>query len=418
MNFSRRRFLFKAGVTLAGAGAGYVAGKFVGSLGGSLEAAVTAFYNVAHDTLTEITGAAERQLQKSADDVQSYLTSVERDHASVQKYWEDIGLLSGKEAGELQKILAKVEGYTEESDIQERLTRLKDRLTKRLTNLDQGLEQIQPEGLQRFNEWFSRKIKGEEQGSRQSLKHYKERLGALVQVYDINKDNKVAQTVLLNKTSDYFLQTQQIVVQKINDYLAGNQFESPEERDFFVQLKQVADADLSGRNLADYLLNTGNYFTLLETSEQVHQLKDKLGKTLDDIVTLQGALDKGIELKDTLRAASDQDLTALRKQAQDLEAYMTTKKDELVQEGYVINYELFPKMQALKDGLLRGLDTLKTVSGAVGAAVGAVGMFVLADRTVSGKRATRRELITLHRDNQAPTSLINDKNKPKDGGKP
>ena len=180
MNFSRRRFLFKAGVTLAGAGAGYVAGKFVGSLGGSLEAAVTAFYNVAHDTLTEITGAAEKQLRKSADGVQSYLTSVERDHASVQKYWEDIGLLSGKEAGELQKILAKVEGYTEESDIQERLTRLKDRLTKRLTNLDQGLEQIQPEGLQRFNEWFSRKIKGEEQGSRQSLKHYKERLCALV----------------------------------------------------------------------------------------------------------------------------------------------------------------------------------------------------------------------------------------------
>ncbi|MDP1694345.1 MAG: hypothetical protein Q8L34_02280, partial [Candidatus Woesearchaeota archaeon] len=78
MNPSRRRFLFKTAATLAGAGTGYVAGKFIFGLGGGLDAAVNAFYNVSHDALTEITGAAEQQLQTSAHEVKSYLTSVER----------------------------------------------------------------------------------------------------------------------------------------------------------------------------------------------------------------------------------------------------------------------------------------------------------------------------------------------------
>ncbi|MDP1693933.1 MAG: hypothetical protein Q8L34_00140, partial [Candidatus Woesearchaeota archaeon] len=324
-----------------------------------------------------------------------------------------IGLLSAKESGELQEILANVERYTAESDIQERLTRLKDRLTKRLTTLDQGLEQQQPEGLQRFNEWFSTQVKGEKRGSRQALEHYQERIGTLVQVYDLNKDNKLAQTALLNKTSDYFLQTQQLVVQKINDYLAQNAFASSEEKEFFVQLKQVADLDPSGRKLADYLLNADNYFTLLATSAQVHQLKDHLGKTLEDVVALQGALDQGITLKNTLRTASDQDLTALRKQTQELETYMTAKKEELEKKGHKIDYELFPRMKAARDQILEGIDTLRSVGGVAGAVVGAAGAYLLADRLFSGKKATRRELITLRAENQRLTSLINDQNKPK-----
>ncbi len=379
-----RRQLLRGGFTVAGAGLGYGLGKGIEALlGGSLSAVIKGFYNASHDALTEMTAAAEQRLQKSAEEVRIYVGRTEAEHQHLTAYWDKVGLLNQGDRKELTRILENIDHYTQESDVVERMTRLKDRLTKRLVDFDQTLAQKQPQGLQKFNEWFSKQVKGESRGSRPALEKYRERLGALVQVYDMNKDNKIAMAELMHQTAGYFSQAQDEVLKQVDSLLQDTRITDPDERAFYTGLRDLARDDPSGKRLADYLLNTNNYFTALSASDNIHALQTRLEGTLKDVSTLQQILDEGIRLKNDLRSQSDADLNHLRQRAQELDKFMQQKKQDLEQGGYAINYELFPKLKAVADGFEHVFDSMfATVTGV--ATLGGAGLSYLIARKLTG----------------------------------
>lgn len=396
-----RRSLFTTGITAAGSALGYFCGKKLGTLiGNPLEAAITGFYNITHDTLTEVTAAAEQRLQKSAQEVRNYIGRTEADHQKLSAYWEQVGLLNRQDNKELTRILDNIDHYTKESDVVERLTRLKDRLTKRITAFDQSVESKQPEGLQKFNEWFSKQLKGDERGSRQSLDKYRERLHALVQVYDINKDNKIAMAELLHQTGGYFTQAQDEILKQVDTFLANGTLIDPEERGFFEGLRDLGRQDPSGKNLADYLLNTHNYFTALSASDNLHTFHSRLEKTLQEVTTLQQALEDGIRLKNEIRAQKDADLAHLRQRVTELDVFMDRKKKELEQQGYTIDYELFPKLKAAKESLLTILDGARGLVSGAGALAGGGFSYLVARKAFGAKKMSRRHFLGLKEENE------------------
>lgn len=365
-----RRQFFKAGIIGIGAGVGYVAGKSLLGLGGGLEGAVNALYNVAHDALTEFTGAAEERLKTSAQEVKEYLTLAEDGHQSREAYWKKMGLLDEQDVTDLNTIFNNVERYTQESNLPERLTRLYDRLTKRFLDTDQQLEQHQSDALRNFNERFSKQIKGEKRGSREALEDCKLRLDSLVRVYDLNQDTKLAQAALLDKTQDYFTQAQRKVLEKVDSFLTEDKFTSSDERDYFLQMKQLAQEDPTGRKMADYVLGIGNTLSALQANSELGIFRDKIRDVLDNVHTLQDALDKGITLKNDLRKADEHNLDLLRHQTEEFTSYITSKKKELETQGHAIDYETLPRLRDTRDGVLSILSRVRNIGGMLGAGLG------------------------------------------------
>ena len=359
---------------------------------------------MAHDMRAELGATAERRLQTAAHDVSQYLGTTITEREATAAYWNTLGVMDKQEFDALITILTKAEGYVTEADLHERLTRLKDRLTKRVLDLDQKLEEKQPEGLQKFNEWFSTLMKGKERGSRHALDTYKTKLDTLVKVYDTNRDTIIAQTGLLRDVDSYLSQSQQEVVKMIENYLTSGKISDVEEKAYFEQLKKVARDDPTGKTLARQILDTGNYLTALEATEELRKFSTMVEGTLTDLTKLQTAMDEGIALKNKIRQSGEQDLQLLQRKSEELYQLMEQKKQELEQDGHKIDYELFPKMKQVKDDILNGIGFLRGIVKGAGAGAGALFGLWLAGKIPDGTvRISRRELLQLReRAAQAP----------------
>lgn len=408
-HLDRRTFMRGGLKTLlvgAGALAGYGAAKETTA---GIDRVLEDFYGATHDALAEMSGIATKRLESSAEEVRGVIGTYEEDQVALAKYWDGSGLISEKDMAELDNILKQAEHFSEESNILERLTRLRDRAYKRNTAFDQDIESKYPEKVRSFNERFAQLIKGKERGSRESLDNYRAKLESLVEVYDANRDNVIAQTELLDQTGELFSNAQGEVSKKIEGYLASGELKG-EEREYFVGLQKVIKEDPTGRELADFLLGTNMYFRDIVASEKMHEFSERLDETIDDLSELQEYMHKGIELKNEIRTMGLRNIDRLNDRADEYFELIEDKKRDLEAKGVDVEYELFPRMKATKDAIMSYVDKTNQIQRygltAAGAAIGAyVGRIV---NSIPGiKKLSRREFL-LQRENDELKSQLND----------
>jgi hypothetical protein len=389
-NYTRRQAM-KVGTGLATAaacgGLGYVAG---GNLvdASSIEGLVNELHDASVDILNEVKGEAENRLKKGITEVRQYLGETVKEAEVLSDYWDRIGLLSRQNYSDLVECLEKAEGYIDEADFGERMTRLKDRLVNRGLDIEEKGKQYFPEWLKKANEAFSKMVKGEERGSNEALEGFRLRLDSLVDVYDVNKDSVIAQADLLQETGGYFSQAQDEVIKVARGYVADPKV-SNNEKDFYRGLIEVSQRDKSGRRLADYLLNTESYYQSMGAIESLGELRTNLESTIGELQGLQGLMDEGLAIKEKLRGGEAPDIAKLVGQVETLSDKMEERKKHLEKMGYDIDYTLFPKITALRDRALDVVNEGKKMASYGGAIVGAAaGTYLHSFLTRWGDRAS------------------------------
>lgn len=400
-SYTRRQLMrrgIQAGYIGAGAVGGYSGARMAAHLVGmSLEATIGQLADFQLDILHELTGSIEKRLEKSVTDVEHYLGQTEEEYKVLSQYWDRLGLISEEKFLQLQRSLERAESYVGESDLGERLRRMKDRLDKRFIAYDSGVESRYPSRLRRFNDWFSKSFKGE-RGSREAGKEYKKRLDTLVAIYDVNQDTMIAQSHLLTQAGKTFADAQKEVVRHIDSYLQSDKITDVEEKQFYLGLKELAAEDASGNKLADYLLNTGNYYSSLQASDKLKEFQTTLHGIVDELSSVQEIQDQGIEIKNRVRKKGESDLERMSQKAIEFTEFVERKKEELEQKGYKIDYNA-SKLEALKEAVSDKIRTIGEGLSYIGAAGGA-GVGIWLARQVPGGRYSRRAFLRLRRENE------------------
>ncbi len=377
MILNRRQALKRIAVGATGAAAGYgVAKGMTYAVGAGLEASIGQLADFQLDLLHELTGSIERKLGENVKEVEHYFGESEKEFDAVSKYWDRLGLIGQERFYQLKESLEKAESYVKEASLSERLVRFKNRLERAALNYDNTVESFYPKPLRKFNEWFSKLVKGEERGSRAAGEEARKRLDALVSIYDSNRDTMIAQSHLIKETAKTFSAAQQEVVKHIDNYLQSGKIKDAEEREFYSGLKELALEDVSGKKLADYLLGTGNYYSSLEAAKELERLNSTLENIVDELSSIQALADEGIKIKDELRKKEKSDLGRLSGKAKEFYELVEQKKNDLIEKGFEINYKA-SRLEALKEAISENIRTIgHYVSISGGIIGGTIGLYI------------------------------------------
>ena len=246
--------------------------------------------------------------------------------------WKRLEMVTGQEVQQLQDVISKLEHYEASYTRWEALRELKDRVTRRLAQVDERLEDHSPDFLKGINEHI-RHLFGQEDVQRRTL--LRQRLDELVKVYDENRDNRIAQTAVL---------------QRINGYLQDSKLTS-EERQLFEYLKQEAQKEHAQQDIRQFVQEYRSVSS--EYVEQVHlQRLQKVTGQLDEVFEelvptmkqLQGTLDEGITLRDKLRQydaraeRAKEVLEGYKTEVAALQERMITLKEQLENMDFNIEY--------------------------------------------------------------------------------
>ncbi len=246
--------------------------------------------------------------------------------------WNRLGMVTGNEVQQLQDVISKLEDYESSYTRWEALRELKDRVTRRLAQVDERLEDRSPEFLRRVNEGI-RNLFGQEDVQQRTL--LRQRLDELVKVYDENRDNRIAQTAVLGR---------------INGYLRDSTL-TPEERQLFEYLKEEARKENAEEDIRQFVREYNSVSP--EYVEKVHlqrlqKVTGQLDEVFDDLVPtmrqLQGTLDEGLALRDKLRqydARAERAKEVLEGYNRDvvaLQGRMTELKEQLEHMDFSIDY--------------------------------------------------------------------------------
>jgi len=370
--YTRRNFL-KAGVglgvTAAGAAAGYKVAEKLTQYN-PLERIADELYQVTHDTLAEVTGAAEDRLTDSIVKLKTYMGETKLQAEALGKYWDQIGLVEPETFSELEEAIKRSEYYLKEADFGERMTRLKHRLQQQGARIDREVQEKYPDQVRGFNEWFSRMIKGDERGSTQALEKYTVRLDNLVQIYDANRDNVISQADLLDENAGYFAEAQGRVVKQVRTYLADPTL-SGVEKEFYRGLIDISESDSSGRDLADYLLKTNGYFRTMGAIDGLEDLSEAIEENTKKIKSLQELMDEGLALKDKVRSTNEV-LPQMVTDTRELVTRWEEQREQLRKEGHEVNYDLYPKLKEARDKFVGAVNYGNDIAKYAGAGVGGV----------------------------------------------
>ena len=247
--------------------------------------------------------------------------------------WNRLGMVTGREVHQLQDVISKLENYEASYTRWEALRELSDRVTRRLAQVDERLEDHSPDFLKGINEQI-RHLFGQEDVQRRTL--LRQRLDELVKVYDENRDNRIAQTA---------------VVERINGYLRDSKLTS-EERQLFEYLRGEAQKENAQHDIRQFVQDYRSVSS--EYVEQVHlqrlqNVTGQLDEVFEELVPtmnqLQGTLDQGITLRDKLRQydaraeRAKEVLEGYKTEVAGLQERMTTLKEQLETMNFDIDYK-------------------------------------------------------------------------------
>ena len=232
-------------------------------------------------------------------------------------------------AKDYEEIVENFEKYADHYDSMERLRILGDRLGKRVLQLrqkvdrvgvpldravDDELERYQPDFLKGLKDQV-RKVfaKNGRKATDQEVQAYFDdrearidKLQSLCKLYDVNEDNRIAQTEI-TKTINGYLERVDLI---------------PEERDMYEFLsdefkKTGGDSECTG-NLVDFIQSYDRYdpnnstrLGLITSIKDAERLHKQIQANKEDVQKLQEYLDDGIKQKQTIREQSTADFKRL-----------------------------------------------------------------------------------------------------------
>lgn len=274
----------------------------------------------------ELSGSLEKKLVTERKKLETHYTQ-----GALQIY-EDLGIATPAELESFGKIIQNYEEFERQYDFAERAKTFKDRIEQKLLSLDEKIESNQPKFLRDVNDSV-RKIFDRPSGveGKKQRAQIKERLDRLVQIYDTNSNNRIAQGEVLTT---------------LNNYL--NQADiSKEEKELYSFLKQQYQKEGNEDNLKKFIQNYQNYsgkqealMQLRASLDEAEKLYGAIKENKQYVTKLQDLLTEGITLKKKVRQTSAQQVEQYKEQIDaDINALRSSVSDviaDLKNKGYAI----------------------------------------------------------------------------------
>lgn len=333
------------------------------------------------ERLLGIIAEAEREIRGLAIDVKALSGSVEKrlrkERVELERHYEsgrlrileEAGIADPAEISELESIIRTNEEFERHYNIVERLRIFKDRIDRRLLNLDDRMEEYHPSWLKKINDSirgiFSKKSGEEGERVRDAIRS---RLDLLCKIYDANENSRIAMPK---------------VMERINHYL-GRADLSDEERQLFEFLKEeFRDKEKAGI-LRDFIMNYNNYsdrnYTLLRlraSLTEAERVYDRIKENRTYIERLQGLLKKGIALKQEVREKGMRDLRLYRTEFQKRMSELMGEVDDMILELKDRGYDIETREDYIKKGKYARMisDMFDSIMPYCSAALGAIAGF-------------------------------------------
>ncbi len=148
--------------------------------------------------LIALSGAVERRLAEQTDKLEEQYSQ------GKLRIFEELDLMSPADAKKLEELIKNSRDFEQHYNVAERLRIAKDRIDQRILNLDETAEAMMPRAVRDFNDDL-RKLLGVASGEegRRQRKNVRDRLNELCSLYDVNENNRIAQTAVLEKLNEY-----------------------------------------------------------------------------------------------------------------------------------------------------------------------------------------------------------------------
>ncbi len=344
-NRMNRRELFKDGALALAAGALAGAGSYAGlrylgkSLGKILSDADRQVKELAID-IKVLSGSLERKMAKETRELRDSYTS------GKLRVYEELGIATPQELSELERIIKTSEAFEAEYGFVERLNIFRDRITRKLSGIDNASENLQPGFMKRIND-SSRKLFGMKTGEEgvKEREAGKERIDSLCRIYDTNEDNRTAETEVLKK---------------INSYLENNSLPE-EERELYSFLKQEYQREGKKEYLKEFIRNYGTYSeqnqllaNLINSINESEDIYSRIQENKKYISSLQGLLQEGIELKTRIRAQTPEEFGKYEQQIQAKVGELRKSVDGIIEELERKGYDIETRQEAINKGTFVG----------------------------------------------------------------
>ena len=253
--------------------------------------------------------------------------------------WQSLEIITIEESVALEQVITNLQRYESSYTQWESFKELYDRVTLRVAQAGREVESRLPPFIQDIHEGIHRiPIIGA--GTAQERETAYDRLDTLIQVYDNNRDNLLAQ---------------EAVIEQINTYLADSQL-STEERELYGYLRdQMVLSQQRGdvnQDVREFILNYDDISNGLVEREQLESLQEIMGRIdqiFDDYVPvvqeLQDNLDQGLEMVTKLRDYNFQIdesgaiLSEYQQDVLDVHDQLGRLKDNLEDLDIIVDYE-------------------------------------------------------------------------------
>jgi hypothetical protein len=282
----------------------------------------------------ELSGALEERLATERERLQTHYKT------GLLNVYTELGIATPTEASEIEKIIETYEDFENHYNFSERARIYKDRIDKRLLNVDSKLEKAQPDFVKGIND----KIRGlfgkpKEEKGEEHRKAILERLERLSKIYDTNSDNREAQGEVL---------------QNINDYLEDKKL-SEEERNLYSFLKEQCDGE--GKDLRHFIQNYESYgerqdifLNLRKQLEESERIYARIKEDKVYIERLQGILKDGISLKESLRKRLPEEIEEYKAQYDSEIKRLRQSVDVVIDELESKGYDVETREEFIKSG--------------------------------------------------------------------
>ncbi len=308
--------------------------------------------------LTDFSLEAEKEVRRLVRDLQAFSGKFDRELAEQNDYLvkhinsdgfnilKELKIVEPAEVKKLEEIVKNCEEFEAHYSFAERAHEFKDRIDQRLLGLDAALENLQPNAVQKLNDAI-REVFGQKNG--EEGKHYradfKKKLDTLVNIYNTNEDNKVAQTEVLKH---------------INQYLENSEL-TAEEKEAFTFMKEQMQKEGKEGYVKDFVKNydkfEGRNESLIKLRAYITKAEDLYAKIRENTVyaqRLQGLLKDGIALKEEVRSTAVEDIEKNRQQLAKKTDELANSVNSVVTELEDKGYDIETREDYINKGVLSG----------------------------------------------------------------